>query len=87
MRPADFFIYLDAMNAKVNDEFKRDAELTRLQTATLINIQLKKEDQIKPRDLWRFEWDDQETENESGLTEEQIIEHNNRLSAVFNNKD
>ncbi|HNX11611.1 MAG TPA: hypothetical protein PKH68_01355 [Paludibacteraceae bacterium] len=75
------------MNAKVNDEFKRDAELTRLQTATLINIQLKKEDQIKPRDLWRFEWDDQETENESGLTEEQIIEHNNRLSAVFNNKD
>jgi hypothetical protein len=84
MRPADFFMYLDATNEQQNDQFKRHAELIRRQTSILFNIQIAKEDRLTDRQLWPFEWDEQtesdDTKN-TGLTEEQILAHNARLAA------
>lgn len=88
MRPADFFIYLDATNEQLNDEFKRHAELIRRQTRILFNIQVIKEDHQTDQQLWPFEWD-AETSNETPasepveLTDEQILAHNARLAAML----
>lgn len=58
-----------------------------MQTATLVNIQLKKEDQLKPNELWHFDWDNDTVETydraSEGLTDEQITEHNARLAAML----
>jgi len=57
-----------------------------MQTATLVNIQLKKEDQLKPNELWHFDWDNDTVETHdraSEMTDEQIQAHNARLAAML----
>jgi hypothetical protein len=83
MRPADFFLYLDACNEQLNDEFKRHAELIRHQTALLFNIQIAKEDRLTDQQLWPFEWDEQTAPEETSLPDEAILAHNARLAAML----
>jgi hypothetical protein len=53
-----------------DEDFKSDAELTRLQTTELINIQLAVNNRIKPEQLWKFEWDKKDEEEELVSVEE-----------------
>ena len=65
-------------------EFRQHAELVRLQTTTLVNIQLDQKDHLKPAELWSFDWDSPETSNaEQELTDAQIEAHNARLAAML----
>lgn len=57
MRPVHFFLMLAEYNRKAEQDYRVQAELVRLQTATLVNIQLKKADRVKPNELWKFPWD------------------------------
>jgi hypothetical protein len=59
MRICHFMVSLDAWMMHEREKQRFDAELYRLQTADLINIQLKKSDRIKPEKLWHFPWDDE----------------------------
>ena len=48
-------------------DYQTNAELIRLQTLTMVNIQLASKDKIKdPKKLWRFPWDEEETERVNG---------------------
>ncbi len=54
----DFFLKLHYHNLKEEHSYRATAELVRLQTLTLVNIQLLKNDKIKdPRLLWVFPWE------------------------------
>lgn len=69
MRPADFWLKLQGYMKEREEDFKADAELTRMQTTELINIQLEPVKRIKPTQLWKFPWD-KEIEEEEMVTEE-----------------
>ncbi|WP_303182169.1 hypothetical protein [uncultured Butyricimonas sp.] len=59
----DFFLKLHYFNRMKQQDYQATAELIRLQTLTLVNIQLASKDKIKdPKKLWRFPWDEEETE-------------------------
>jgi len=73
MRLKHFFLKINEYNREKEQAIRFKAEQTRLQTATLVNIQLKKEDRIKPRELWSLPWDT-ETEPEEKLDAEQVKE-------------
>jgi hypothetical protein len=54
----DFFLKLHYYHLKEEQAYRAKAELVRLQTLTLVNIQLLKKDKIKdPRQLWVFPWE------------------------------
>ena len=54
----DFFLKLHYHHLKEEQAYRAKAELVRLQTLTLVNIQLLKKDKIKdPRRLWVFPWE------------------------------
>ena len=60
----DFFLKLYYYNLKEEHSYRTTAELVRLQTLTLVNIQLLKKDKIKdPRLLWVFPWERDRLEN------------------------
>lgn len=62
----DFFIKLHYFNKMKQQEYQSQAELIRLQTLTLVNIQLASKDKIKdPKRLWRFPWDEEDIKRES----------------------
>lgn len=59
---SDFFLKLHYFYKHKEQEYRERAELVRLQTLTLVNIQLARKDKIKDaKQLWRFTW-----EQESG---------------------
>lgn len=54
----DFFLKLHYYNLRETRLYRERAELTRLQTLTLVNIQLARKDKIRdPRRLWTFPWE------------------------------
>lgn len=58
MRLSHFFIKLHGWTNNQQRLFRERAELVRLQTVELINIQLKSANKIKsPEKLWQFPWD------------------------------
>lgn len=58
MTPHDFFLKLHYHNRQEEDRYRALAELARLQTLTLVNIQLARKDKIRdPRRLWTFPWE------------------------------
>jgi hypothetical protein len=57
MRPVHFFMKLGEYNREQEQKFRLDAELIRLQTTTLVNIQLPENKKINPASLWKFPWD------------------------------
>ncbi|OKZ44279.1 MAG: hypothetical protein BHV68_02570 [Bacteroidales bacterium 43_8] len=57
----DFFLKLHYFNSRKQQKYQATAELIRLQTLTLVNIQLAGKDKIKsPENLWRFPWEREE---------------------------
>ena len=59
MRLKHFFMKLQEYNRHRENETRMNAELVRLQTTALINVQLKPADKINPQQLWRLPWDDE----------------------------
>lgn len=58
MRLNHFFLKLKGWVDYKQARFKEQAELVRMQTVRLVNIQLAKKDQFKdPSEMWLFPWD------------------------------
>lgn len=55
--------YVGYCEAKA-EEHKRQAALIRAQTAIMVNIQLPRGKKITPRQLWPFEWEEEEARKE-----------------------
>ena len=65
----EFFLKLHYFNKMKEQEYQANAELIRLRTLTLVNIQLASKDKIKdPKKLWQFPWDVEEV----GIVNEDI---------------
>lgn len=81
MRLADFFLKLVGYRQEKEMEQRQLAELIRLQTVEILNIQIKKSDRIKkPSDLWQFPWETKTVEVKKELvTEQEQIQRINRL--------
>ena len=72
-----------ARNAR-EAQYRQQAELVRLQTVDLINIQLDKKNKIKDAaKLWQFPWDNQ-TDHPAEVTPEQAAEQLRRLVEYSN---
>lgn len=95
MTPVDFRLYMKGYHKRERDrlneaeaQIKQAWEMTRMQTVTLLNVQLQKKDQVKrPTDLWKFPWDSEKSRmsNSQALTKaqaQQIVEHYRKLGAV-----
>lgn len=82
MRIGDFWDKLHGWGREKEERFRLQAELTRLQTADLVNVHLKKEDRIAPGQLWRFPWEEEEEKEEQDP--KKVIEQNKRLIDVLN---
>lgn len=61
------------------EEHKRQAALIRAQTAILVNIQLPKGKKITPRQLWPFEWEENEIRKEEAEESRRAIAEIKRL--------
>jgi hypothetical protein len=83
MRPGQFYAALDAWAEHEKNKQRFTAELMRMQTADLLNIQLKKKDRIKAVELWRFPWDDEDGERQRPQTDEEIRRHNEEILKRF----
>ena len=81
MRIGDFWDKLHGWGREKEEKFRLQAELTRLQTADLVNVQLKKEDRIAPRDLWTFPWENEDKDEQDPA---ELIEQNKRLIDALN---
>ena len=75
MRIGHFFTALQYYNQERNRETREISELFRVQTAFLVNIQLRESDRMTPAQMWKFSWDDEEEETEL-MTDEEIERHN-----------
>ena len=68
--------FLDAMagyNEGESERIKSTAELVRMSTVILINIQLEKGTRLTPHELWPFSWDKPETGGKmEEITEEEV---------------
>lgn len=74
MLPRDFFLKLHYYNEMKAQEYRANAELIRLQTVTLLNVQLLPKDRIRdPKKLWTFGWEETEEKRE---TEANVITEN-----------
>lgn len=61
MRLKDFFLKLHFYNEKKQEEIETYSNLIRMQTVSLINIQLEKKSRITdPKKLWLFPWEVEE---------------------------
>lgn len=85
MRIGHFYAALNAHFAAEKERQKFTAELFRMQTVDLLNIQLKKKDRIKPKELWIFGWDNEdEEETEKPVTADEIKRYNDEIMKRFN---
>jgi len=63
MRLSHFFVKLIGHVKYKEEKYKEQAELVRLQTVSLINVNLARKDQIQnPTEFWKFPWDGESTE-------------------------
>jgi len=89
MRPAHFYMKLGEYNREQEQKFRINAELTRLQTATLVNIQLPEAKKIRPISLWKFPWDneidDSFKKRDQRQCEEQYKNFINQINGRCNN--
>lgn len=83
MRPGQFYTALEIWAEHERNKQRFTAELTRMQTTDLLNIQLKKKDRIKPGQLWRFPWDDEDEEVARPQTDEEIRKYNEEILRRF----
>ncbi len=85
MRPVHFFLRLFEYNRSEEQKYRANAELIRLQTATLVNLQVKKSDRVKPNQLWHFPWDN-ENDVEQHLKALPADEFNRRYKEFINGR-
>lgn len=83
MRPGHFYGALEVWAEHEKNRQRFTAELIRMQTTDLLNIQLKKKDRIKPGQLWRFPWDDEDEEVARPQTDDEIKRHNEEIIRRF----
>lgn len=83
MRVGHFYGALDAWAEHEKNKQRFTAELMRMQTTDLLNIQLKKKDRIKPGDLWSFPWDENEVDRKPE-TDDEIRKHNEAILKRLN---
>jgi len=57
MLVGDFLDAVGGYNEGESERIKSIAEIVRMSTTILMNIQLSKEDRITPHELWPFTWD------------------------------
>ncbi len=81
MRIAHYYAALGAWYESERERQRWTAELVRMQTTDLLNIQLKKTDRIKPGKLWTFPWDDDEQDDP--MTDEKIREMHLEIMKKF----
>lgn len=61
MRLSHFFLKMQGFYKRIENEQRARAELVRMQTVYLVNVQLKREDRFKsPAELWQLPWDNTE---------------------------
>jgi hypothetical protein len=77
---------LHGHRTETDQAYRRHAELTRLQTVELLNIQLDKKNKIKQAaNLWPFPWDDEPTAPDMPtVTPEQAKEQLTKLLDLVN---
>ena len=78
-RIGHFFSALAYYSEKKKREVRLISELMRLQTTDLLNIQIKKSERIKPGQLWKFPWDEEEEEEKPELIDEEIRQLNEQI--------
>ena len=59
--------------------YKREANLIRTATTILVNIQLSQNKKITPRQLWPFDWEKEEIEEENRIESIKAIEEIKRI--------
>ena len=85
MRLGEFFLRVEGFYQKQYDLYKQNAELIRLQTYWLINIQLPHNKQLSsPVKLWSFAWDENKAVIDT-RTDAQIIDDNKKLFNLATN--
>lgn len=85
MRIGHFFTALQYYNQERNRETRDISELFRIQTAFLVNIQLKESDRMSPEQMWKFPWDNEEEQAEL-MTDEEIERHNLEMIERINGR-
>lgn len=86
MLAGDFLDALIGYSKKENERSRTLAELLRVQTAILWNIQVGKEHKLIPQKLWPLPWDPQQTTDED-ITQEMADENLKHLINALNYKD
>ena len=86
MLVGDFLDAVGGYNEGESERIKSIAEIVRMSTTILMNIQLSKEDRITPHELWPFSWDkisvDEKTEI---LSEEEVGRREKAMERILNN--
>jgi hypothetical protein len=86
MLVGDFLEAIGGYNEGESERIKNIAEIVRMSTTILMNIQLNKEDRITPHELWPFSWDKISVEGkEEVLSEEEISRRENAMEGILNN--
>ena len=85
MLPGQYFDALTIYYREKRSDQRFIAELFRMQTTDLLNIQIKKSQRLKPGELWRFPWDDDDEADEKPMTDDEIRKHNEEIMKRFSN--
>lgn len=78
--------FLDAMaghNEGENEKRKSIAELVRMSTTILFNIQLAEGDRLTPHELWPFAWDKEESGEQGEVSDEDRKEFEERQAEML----
>ena len=81
---ADFFDAMAGYNEGENDRFKSMAELVRMSTAILVNIQLSQGDKLTPHEIWGLPWDKNEGGSVEVLAEEEVKRREVEMDKMLN---
>lgn len=76
---------LHGTTAERERQYRQHAELVRLQTVELLNVQVKRK-LSKPQQLWPFPWDNEtlQPDNQTNISPEEAQAHFNRLVEFAN---
>ena len=69
MRLKYFFLKLQEYTKEREEVTRWNANLVRLQTASLVNIHRGEDNQIKPENLWRYPWEEKDDDRDEILRE------------------
>ena len=85
MRPGQYFDALTIYYREKRSDQRFIAELFRMQTTDLLNIQIKKSQRLKPGELWKFPWDGDGVADKKPMTDDEIRKHNEEILKRFSN--